>query len=160
MCNRTACHHVFTATMGGPNLPTCPKCGTHHALLQFESWPEEGSAVKNPKMAVRFWDFHHGSPVRLTMHPGDVLSQRFYAETEEGYKITCHDWTHDGDQIVYTHHVEEKDCDGKTEHTNTVVCPLNRLDAGTDGGRPGLYFARWEGQDSSQRDHAAEAARY
>ena len=109
---------------------------------------------------ARFWEFAHGSPVKVTLRPGERKSWGTAQQTEEGWESEWVIWEHAGDKVLRESGADGTDCDGRLSTFNEYVCPLNKLHWGGWGGEGIGRFPEWEKLDSSQRDYAAEAAGY
>lgn len=142
-------------------------------------------AAASPRPTVaRFWDFHAGSLVRITLTPGrDRALTTQGGPTEEGYSYTTTSWTLHADvrghaYVLKTTATEARDCDGRISREGQWKCYLPDLARGerahlwgrlvNDDGYcrrelrrgAGPALPRWEDRGSTQRDYAAEAAGY
>lgn len=112
----------------------------------------------------------HGSPVKITLRPGQEMSWGFGYSHEEGYSSESYEWTHDGDSIREEHCTDGRDCDGRIGSEQIYTALLTRL----TGSYPYLAYVsrldlaawddvswpQWERASASQRDYSAEAAGY
>ncbi len=112
---------------------------------------------------AKIWHFQNGSPIRITLKPGQTVEFYEGGRTDEGYS---HEWTR------YTHHGEfvanewmdkSRDCDGPMESWGMREARIDRI--GEDGtledvGYPEVKRTQWEHCSREQRDHLAEAAGY
>lgn len=139
---------------------------------------------RNPPNA-RFWVYPHcGSPVKLTLRPGQELTTYYGWRHEEGWSAEGDTWTHGGDHVRHEHFTDGCDCDGRLSTTTICTCPLDLLivrEPTTEYPRSEAFsldytvrsefLAAWEGvrwpdwqrqpfPESHQRDYAAEAMGY
>lgn len=117
-------------------------------------------------MAARFWVWHNGGWVRLSMVEGDVLETSTGDDTDEGYQCESVVWTHEGDVIRQEYTSWGRDCDGRHEYSCTMIAKIDQLaarDLETDEESTefaGIFLPIWEKESSGQRDYAAEAMGY
>ena len=123
----------------------------------------------------RFWIYHNGSNVRLSLKVGDTVTLTSGGPTDEGW-----DWQQDVyyiDQergiLICEHAYDGVDCDGRlsggSDHYAQLdelavnlkpwiemrkPTPLQRHELDT---RP-VYYPIWQSIDTWRRDHQAEAA--
>ena len=118
-------------------------------------------------MTVKFWHWHNGSYVRLTLREGKSIRLTTGGPNEEGYDITEQilsiDRTlyRDSSPVVVCHvGNESRDCDGRYSSSRTLLCPVTELNARNS--RSGeLPTPEWvQEDDCDYRDYSAEAAGY
>lgn len=102
---------------------------------------------------ARFWTYHHGSPVKLTLVPGDACTVVEGGRHEEGYSYETTDYEHADGAVFSTITTVSRDCDGRFSSVREFRCSVSELKA-NDG------FPAWEPVSSSQRDYSAEAMGY
>ena len=107
---------------------------------------------------ARFWALVHGSPVKLTLKPGQRLTWHQSWATDEGWSSASETHKHEGEVVRYEGGTDGVDCDGRLSTFCEQQCHLNMLRAG--GALDGLRFPAWERGADGQRDYAAEAMGY
>lgn len=123
-----------------------------------------------PKLTARFWVFINGGWIKLSIPLNTTYTWRRSEETDEGYRVTCHSWSHWPDneemekvpEVEWEYSCREKDCDGICDRSGTLTCPVEDLRVVLALGipnAPGL-LPNWKTEESHYRDHAAEAAGY
>jgi hypothetical protein len=116
---------------------------------------------------ARFWHIGpDGSPVKLTIHPGEMLEWCKFYRHEEGWtrQVTCWDYDAARGVIVRAEEIDGMDCDGRHSSYATTYCPVGHL----RGHRNqidsehyhGTRWPDWRLEKEDQRDYAAEAAGY
>lgn len=111
-------------------------------------------------MNARFWaSAASGSPVKLTLKPGQTLHHHYGSRTDEGWMSESLRFSFNAGFIVCERHSDGVDCDGRLESFATLVCPLRDRAAGYVD-EHGVAFPAWKHTDGGQRDHSAEAAGY
>lgn len=130
---------------------------------------------QNPPNA-RFWAWHRGSWVKITLRPGQSLHCFYSSRDEEGWSSELEEWNHEGDIIVRNWANDGRDCDGRLSHSGRDKCLLVNLrriqayhdpTAGATGrlawlderGRR-IYRPDWQKVSRMQRDYASEAMGY
>ena len=122
-------------------------------------------------MSLRIWHYHQGlgsidsSWVRLTIEndPVEIFSSK---ETEEGYESSACSYQRDGDTLFLYSQVSSRDCDGRTDWTYELECPILRgriveeEHPDPEYSPPGGMQPKWGHASHSQRDHSAEAMGY
>jgi hypothetical protein len=115
---------------------------------------------------ARFWAHINGSPVKITLRPGQQLSHCTGGPTDEGWSREWHTWTHEGDHVHESMGSEGQDCDGRSGWCGEYTCGLDSLHTGNpipdwtvDTPLRGFYPA-WQKYDESRYDEYAEAAGY
>src|SRR5215203_4826024 len=78
---------------------------------------------------ARFWVWHRGSWVKLTLTPGQVLSTFESCRTDEGYHREVSTYAHHGETVVCQWYETGRDCDGRYERGGELFCPLADLAA-------------------------------
>lgn len=118
-------------------------------------------------MNARFWISCHGSSVKLTLRPGQVLEFTEGGPHDEGFSYTHERFEFDGDVLTSQTSTRSRDCDGPHESYGDYVCPVHKLKAHVpcreyrtwvDGEL--VRFPDWERVSAHQRDHYAEAMGY
>ena len=113
----------------------------------------------NSKRNARFWLFVHGSPVKLTLKPGQTINHCAGGPTDEGYSYETTQLTHEIDQIKWVAGSIGRDCDGGHEHFKESSCEPHLL-RDREIKDYDFGFPIWSDGESSQRDQFAEAAGY
>jgi hypothetical protein len=115
---------------------------------------------------ARFWVWHRGSWVKLTLTPGQVLSTFESCRTDEGYHREVSTYAHHGEEVVCEWYETGRDCDGRYERGGELVCDLADL-AARDAHAEfpvrenvGIKAPQWKRAGGYRRDPAAEAAGY
>jgi len=109
-------------------------------------------------MNARFWAFAHNSPVKLTLHPGQLLQHYAFYRHDEGWASEAQTWFFDGQNVERTIVDDGTDCDGRLTRTSDTFCPLADLASRIVPGEPPL--PEWQDRGYAQRDYSAEAAGY
>lgn len=110
---------------------------------------------------ARFWYYHKGSHVKLTMAKGDILEFHEGGPTDEGYHYRTTVLEFDGEVVHMEHHSESRDCDGRLDRDSECFCPLSDLHLHTVDDYPEWpTLPLWQRGSASQRDYAAEAMGY
>ena len=115
---------------------------------------------------ARFWVWHRGGWVKLTLRPGQSLTIVERQRTDEGFRQEVNTLTHFGEAVVCEWCETGRDCDGQYEHGGELVCHLANLsirDAHAEfpiRQNIGIKAPEWKRANVYQRDHAAEAAGY
>ena len=120
---------------------------------------------QNPPNA-RFW-VYLGSPVKLTLKPGQTLRHFRGGPCDEGWSSEYHDWTYGEGEIRRVYVSDGRDCDGRLTRTYTSACKVENLSGHVPeeeyldfhDGRE-IHYPKWESVSSSQRDEYAEAMGY
>ena len=117
-------------------------------------------------MAIRgrakWWQWHNGGWVHLSIHPGDTFTFRTSHRHDEGYHREEETFEYRFGQISRTVDTDGRDCDGRmSTHTELYcyLCDLDKNESARDGETP-VRIPSWQ-RDAShchQRDYAAEAA--
>lgn len=109
---------------------------------------------------ARFWVRINGSPVKLTLRPGEELSHAYGRSTDEGWYRRQDVWHFDGATVGCNWFEDQLDCDGRLDRYGTYSCRLSDLKALESQDDYTVVYPRWSHANSSQRDYAAEAAGY
>jgi hypothetical protein len=110
---------------------------------------------------ARIWIYENGSPVKLTLRPGQTRRWHHYAQDEEGYSSTRNEWDWDGRRLVNTLNFSGRDCDGRISRSGRCYTTPATFKTGfADPDHPGVTFPEWEELDATQRDYTAEARGY
>lgn len=78
-------------------------------------------------MTARFWTFHNGDWVKLSLRPEQTLATYHYQRDEEGYSSQSVVWTHNGLGVFRETSTRGRDCDGVRSSTFEDYCPMRRL---------------------------------
>ena len=78
-------------------------------------------------MNARFWTFHNGSPVKLTVKEGRSLYHDDFEYTDEGWSRTSIRWMHEGDKIRREYISDGVDCDGRLTTGGEQIARLSEL---------------------------------
>lgn len=114
---------------------------------------------------ARFWTFWRGGFVRLRLRPGQSITLRDAAQTDEGFAACAETYRHDGDIVTCAMATWGRDCDGRHEWSADFECEISRLgdqriDPMKEGEQPSVYTPAWRKIGSGQRDYTAEACGY
>ncbi len=124
-------------------------------------------------MNARFWVFHRGAWVKLTIRKDVSLAIAHFAKDDEGYSFERQRWAFDGRQVWNEWEYGGRDCDGRISSSGCHVCRLARLrvepvekdvfnaetDCETDG--TPIYRPAWEEAEPVRcYDEAAQLANY
>lgn len=115
------------------------------------------------KPNAKFWAYHKGDWVKLTLKPGQEIAVHSFFWTDEGskeeYSTYCYD--PDNDCIWSTYDSSERDCDGRHSYHSDVMCPLSELKASPADEQWGSPATpEWRKVSAHQRDYYAEAMGY
>lgn len=110
---------------------------------------------------ARFWTYCNGSPVRLTLRPGQTLRWHRYERHDEGWSTDSAEWTYHADSgtVRYDWLCDGTDCDGRLQTGATHRCPVDQLTARTVEAAD-VPLPEWTLEDRHRRDFQAEAAGY
>ena len=81
------------------------------------------------KISARFWVYHNGSFVKLSIAPGKCLSHGNYERHEEGWSSYGQQWENDGEAVTWGEYSDGVDCDGRLSQSSTYMCALGDLKA-------------------------------
>ena len=116
---------------------------------------------------ARFWIWHRGGWVKLTLRFGQQIEIYSSGRTDEGWHHEQTKYHHDGENVVQHWHHETRDCDGRFEQGGECSCPLENLasknmEESIDCSEEnvGIWTPDWQKGYPWQRDHTAEAAGY
>ncbi len=128
---------------------------------------------------IRFWTYHNGGNVRLTLTEERPLFWVGGGATDEGYQEESCSWSLEGDTVTFEQTTRGRDCDGRYSSHAVSTCAIDRLTAvpaydciqptaGRDGYRAPSVNASghpigrpdWKLQAYESRDHTAEACGY
>lgn len=140
--------------------------------------------AKCDRRNARFWYWHNGDWVKLTLRPGELISFDRWHRHEEGSSWSETTFTYENGLLRSSLEEDGTDCDGRLQSSRTCECHLDQL---TDcevyrpeGTREELVFAQtgyrlgkcwvsdadvsgspaWTKVSASQRDHSAERMGY
>ena len=107
---------------------------------------------------LKFWTYVNGSPVRLTLRPGQKIEHSTGGPDCEGWHRSSIIWTHTGQGVYFESLTDGRDCDGYSSSWRDGFCPADGL---TDGATvEGVTFPRWGDMTEETRDDYAEMAGY
>lgn len=115
---------------------------------------------------ARFWQWHNGGWIKITLKPGQSLSTNYGGPTDEGYSYAWERWTHEGDRVVRESGSQSCDCDGRLDEHWEGECLLEDLKAINqfalyeEEADKGIYRPEWKKISAGQRDYSAEAMGY
>lgn len=142
-------------------------CLVIDAIETDESGAEVGmSAIRSLRRAldealprtVRFWDWLHGSRVRIAIREGQTLRWGHRYSHDEGWSTECRTWTLERGTLKLEVYTDGRDCDGRLETHAEFTCSFEDANSGIDG--HGDPMPLWGNRRASQRDYSAEAAGY
>lgn len=128
--------------------------------MQREAGAKPGEREMSHPRKARFWTLAHGSPVKLTLRPGQKLTFGYADRTDEGWTTYGETVTHAGDVVLCDRYDYGVDCDGRSSQESLSSCPLPELMAGNADFDTAIVWPAWRRESASQRDHTAEAAGY
>ena len=114
--------------------------------------------MQTPKTA-RFWVIANGSPVKISLPPGDALGHSTFERTDEGWRSTYFEYEYEDGEVTSTTMKRERDCDGLFDGTYACRCPADELD-GCESDFADIRLPRWREGNTTQRDHVAESRGY
>ena len=115
---------------------------------------------------ARIWVDVNGSPVKITLRPGQELNWAHYGRDEEGYSQTHYQWAWTGTILCETVNFDGSDCDGRTSSHGKYFTTPDKFQANAHvayderNDYSGIRFPEWQKLSRRQRDYAAEAAGY
>jgi hypothetical protein len=118
--------------------------------------------MKQQPPNARFWELINGSPVKITLRPGQELQYSSFHWHDEGWTRETYWWRHDGDTIQNTYCNDGTDCDGRLTRGCSSFARLDQLAVREPYGidDPAVRWPNWQKLDSYQRDAYAEAMGY
>lgn len=112
-------------------------------------------------MTARFWVWHRGAWVKLSLKAGQTIAHSFSVQTDEGYRAEDNVWGNEAGCVRWTWCKQETDCDGRHADGGELVCKvedLRREGPYTPTGE--VYTPTWDVEEKYSRDFTAEAAGY
>lgn len=111
---------------------------------------------------ARFWEYHNGSPVKLTLKPGQTLSHWQGGATEEGWHSEATSWhlSSDGELLRREFTSDGADCDGRLTQGQDSLALSDPADFVPLYYSPELLRPDWRDAGGWQRDQYAEAMGY
>lgn len=115
---------------------------------------------------ARFWVWHNGGWVKLSLREGESLQAVSYRETDEGFCSEWCTWTFEPADHPFAALVRQeygtrsRDCDGLHEFYSEMVCRKDWLKYSQSEDSADVFVPNWESVSKSCRDHAAEAMGY
>ena len=115
---------------------------------------------------ARFWAWHNGGWVKLTLAPGQELGICSCGRTDEGWRREMTQYRHDGSCVVAEYIEESSDCDGRLDRGGEMYCTVDGLrkrdmaDVNPCPENAGIVAPDWQRGPRWQRDHVAEACGY
>jgi hypothetical protein len=100
--------------------------------------------------------------IKVTLKPGKSIEEHSSGKTEEGWRSESCRWTNDGERVTREYSSCGSDCDGRLDRHGTDQCPIDELHdiEPYHCKDPAIRMPRWQEEESSQRDYAAEAMGY
>lgn len=117
-----------------------------------------GNAADEVPKVVRFWMWHNGGYVRLTLRDGQSLSWQTRGPTDEGWHAEGETWRYECGVVLNEMWTDGVDCDGRLSTESEFVCPWTDLAAHVTPDKVGT--PKWERASAGQRDYSAEAMGY
>ena len=119
-----------------------------------------GGHVMKP-ITARFWTYHNGSYVKLSIRPGKSLNHHEGGRTDEGWSSYGQIWRHEGEVVTWGQYSDGCDCDGRMSRGRESVCRLTDLKARPAETEPATgYRIGWMGQSRGYAYNAALYARF
>lgn len=118
--------------------------------------------MKNDIPNIRFWTFYHGSPVKITLKPGQSLCLSECGAHEEGYSEAHDFYTHAGEYVTNEWYNGGSDCDGRHHESGVSQCRIDKLNS-EPASEDFPYFARstWEkAEETTCYDQFAQLSNY
>jgi hypothetical protein len=119
---------------------------------------------------ARFWQYVNGSPVKLTLRPGQRVQWYTWHEHEEGWASEAHRWSLDPESgLVFDEwQTDGRDCDGRLQRGGASFASFPMLDGilpeepyrDYHDGRPVRYPEWGEARGTVVFDEYAQAAGY
>lgn len=128
---------------------------------------------------ARFWIWHRGGYVKLSIPAGHKFTHFHADRHEEGWSIEETSWEFDGHKVTIHAETDGTDCDGRLSSSDVLTCPVSRLRDRVPHAGVVINDDRWDvvqkynsvidGEirlpafdyvSQSQRDYAAERAGY
>lgn len=109
-------------------------------------------------MNARFWIGWNGSPVKLTLKPGQELRCFRSWRHDEGWSSLYREWEHDGDEILHREIEDGTDCDGHITRAGYYFCDVRDLHRGSTV--DGITYPAWELESRDINDRFARQAGY
>lgn len=116
---------------------------------------------------ARFWIYHNGGPVRITIKAGSPFETCEGGPTDEGYSYFRTTYTLETDAdgqpaVIREWEDDGRDCDGRLTRYGTDYALLSELKAGneSEGFDFVLNYPLWHKISSRQRDEYAEMMGY
>lgn len=109
-------------------------------------------------MTARFWVWHRGAWVKLSLKPGQCLSHGFCDSTDEGNA-----WVNESGCVRWCWSTAETDCDGRHADGGELVCRvehLAKIESRDSDTLRAQMTPDWEIEERYSRDFTAEAAEY
>ena len=78
-------------------------------------------------MNVKFWTYHNGGYVKITLKPDQSLEHYDSWAHEEGYSWRGTKWTYSGQWVFCKWGYGGRDCDGRLDHSSEDRCHVSRL---------------------------------
>ena len=76
---------------------------------------------------VRFWEYHNGDFVKLSLKDGQSLEHYSGGSTDEGWSSEYCKWSRDGDRLYRKTVTDGRDCDGRLTHSYSDVAKVGDL---------------------------------
>lgn len=108
---------------------------------------------------ARFWEYHNGDWVKITLKPKQELSIDHGGQHEEGHWRSYCSWKNDINRVIRYNCVSGSDCDGRYRRDWTDCCPIGELQQMPHENAPGPT-PNWRNVSESQRDFTAEFMNY
>ena len=112
-------------------------------------------------ITARFWTYHNGSYVKLSIKPGKSLNHHAGGPDEEGWWSCGQVWENDGEEVTWGHYRDGADCDGRLSQASISMCRVADLKARPAETEPASGFRiGWMGQSRGYHGNAALYARF
>lgn len=112
-------------------------------------------------MTARFWVWHNGGWVKLSLKAGQELRHDYIYPTDEGYRAESNTWVNESGCVRWCWHTQETDCDGRHADGGELVCKVEDLAKMMPAwDNETIRRPEWNVEEKYSRDFAAEAAGY
>lgn len=83
--------------------------------------------MKSNTPNFRFWVWHRGAWVKLTLRPDQVLRHSFSYDNGEGNSYEANEWSHEGEGVLNEWESGGSDCDGRHSENGKIFAHKTKL---------------------------------